>query len=78
MRHRSLSGLSHAFGIMLKGKPAVLVQNGRLQHKNMLWNHISEHDLQEDLRLEAKTEDLSKINVARVERSDDISFIKAE
>ena len=69
---------SHAFGIVLKGKPAVLVQNGRLQHKNMLWNHISEHDLQEDLRLEAKTEDLSKINVARVERSDDISFIKAE
>ena len=69
---------SHAFGIMLKGKPAVLVQNGRLQHKNMLWNHISEHDLQEDMRLEAKTEDLSKIKTARVERSGDISFIKAE
>jgi len=69
---------SHAFGIMLKGKPAVLVQNGRLQHKNMLWNHISEHDLQEDMRLEAKTEDLSKIKTARVERSGDISFIKTE
>jgi len=69
---------SHAFGIVLKGKPAVLVQNGRLQHKNMLWNHISEHDLQEDMRLEAKTEDLSKIRTARVERSGDISFIKTE
>jgi uncharacterized membrane protein YcaP (DUF421 family) len=69
---------SHAFGVLLKGKPAVLVQNGRLQHKNMLWNHISEHDLQEDMRLEAKTEDLSKIKTARVERSGDISFIKAE
>ena len=69
---------SHAFGIVLKGKPAVLVQNGRLQHKNMLWNHISEHDLQEDMRLEAKTEDLSKIKTARVERSGDISFIKTE
>jgi len=69
---------SHAFGIVLKGKPAVLVQNGRLQHKNMLWNHISEHDLQEDMRLEAKTDDLSKIRTARVERSGDISFIKAE
>ena len=69
---------SHAFGILLKGKPAVLVQNGRLQHKNMFWNHISEHDLQEDMRLEAKTEDLSKIKTARVERSGDISFIKAE
>src|SRR5437588_4171811 len=67
---------SHAFGIVVKGAPAVLVQNGRLQHKNMLWNHISEHDLEEDMRLEAKTEDLSKIKVARVERSGDISFIK--
>jgi len=69
---------SHAFGIVLKGKPAVLIQNGRLQHKNMLWNHISEHDLQEDMRLEAKTDDLSKIRTARVERSGDISFIKTE
>jgi uncharacterized membrane protein YcaP (DUF421 family) len=69
---------SHAFGILLKGKPAVLVQNGTLQHKNMLWNHISEHDLQEDMRLEAKTDDLSKIKTARVERSGDISFIKTE
>src|SRR5213080_551441 len=28
---------SHAFGILLKGKPVVLLQNGRLQRKNMLW-----------------------------------------
>ena len=41
-------------------------------------NHISEHDLEEDLRLDAATEDFSKIKVARVERSGDISFIKAE
>jgi uncharacterized membrane protein YcaP (DUF421 family) len=52
---------SHAFGTLLKGRPAVLVQNGRLQRKNMLWNHITEHDLEEDMRLEAKTEDLSRI-----------------
>jgi uncharacterized membrane protein YcaP (DUF421 family) len=69
---------SHGFGILVKGKPAVLVQNGRLQRKNMLWNHISEHDLEEDMRLEAKTEDLSKIKTARLERSGEISFLKAE
>ena len=69
---------SHAFGILVKGKPVMLVQNGSLQRKNMLWNHISEHDLQEDMRLEAETDDLSKIKTARVERSGDISFIKAE
>ncbi len=70
------TGFSHAFGFLVKGTPAVLVENGRLERKNMFWNHISEHDLEEDMRLEAKTEDLSKIKVARVERSGDISFIK--
>jgi len=67
---------SHRFGILIKGKPAMLVQNGRLERKNMRQNHISEHDLEEDMRLNAKTNDLSKITVARVERSGDISFIK--
>ncbi len=69
---------SHGFGILIKGKAVVLVENGKLKHKNMSLNHISEHDLQEDMRLDAATEDLSKIKVARVERSGDISFIKAE
>lgn len=69
---------SHRFGILIKGKAAVLVENGKLQRKNMRINHISEHDLEEDLRLDAATEDFSKIKVARVERSGDISFIKAE
>ncbi len=58
--------------------PAVLVQNGRLERKNMFWNHISKHDLEEDMRLDANTEDLSKIKTARLERSGDISFIKTE
>ena len=69
---------SHTFGILVKGKPVVLVEDGRLQRKNMLWEHISNHDLEEDMRLDAETEDLSKIKFARVERSGDISFIKAE
>jgi uncharacterized membrane protein YcaP (DUF421 family) len=67
---------SHDFGILIKGKPVVLVENGKLQHRNMRLNQISEHDLEEDLRLDAKTEDLSRIKIARIERSGDISFIK--
>ena len=55
----------------------VLVQDGKLQRQKMLWEHISNHDLEEDMRLDAETEDLSKIQVARLERSGDISFIKA-
>ena len=68
---------SHAFGILVKGKPVVLVQGGRVQQKKMLWEHISKHDLEEDMRLDAATDDISKIQVARLERSGDISFIKA-
>jgi uncharacterized membrane protein YcaP (DUF421 family) len=56
----------------------VLVQNGSLERKNMFWNHISKHDLEEDMRLDAKADDLSKIKTARLERSGDISFIKAD
>jgi uncharacterized membrane protein YcaP (DUF421 family) len=68
----------HPFGILVKGQPDVIVENGRVNWKTMHANHISEHDLQEDLRLSAETEDLSKIRIARVERSGDISFIKKE
>jgi uncharacterized membrane protein YcaP (DUF421 family) len=67
---------SHGFGILIKGKPVVLVQEGALQYKNMRGNQVSEHDLEEDMRLHAKTEDFSKIRTARLERSGDISFIK--
>src|SRR5262245_49022404 len=69
---------SHTFGILVKGKPVLLVQGGKLQRRNMLWEHISKHDLEEDMRLDAETEDLSKIQVARLERSGDISFIKVQ
>lgn len=69
---------SHAFGILVKGKAVVLVENGELRCENMRTNYISEHDLEEDMRLDAATDDVSKIKLARVERSGDISFIKAE
>jgi len=67
---------SHSFGILIKGQPEIIVENGDLILSTMLRNHISTHDLQEDLRLDAQLDDLSKIRVARVERSGDISFIK--
>ena len=69
---------SHAFGILVKGKPVVIVENGRADRKNMRVNHITQHDLEEDMRLDAEIEDLSKIKIARVERSGDISFVKAQ
>jgi len=79
--HRALGWVacrSHAFGVVVKGRPDVIVQNGEINWHNLLGNHVSKHDLEEDMRLNAKTEDLSEIRVARVERSGNISFIRRE
>ena len=78
--HRLFSWIacrSHAFGKIIKGCPAIVIENGRLQLDAMRRNLISDHDLEEDLRLDAQTEDVAKIKIARLERSGDISFIKA-
>jgi uncharacterized membrane protein YcaP (DUF421 family) len=69
---------SHAFGKLLKGEPVTLVRNGKIDHAEMRRSLVSEHDLEEDLRLDARTEDVSTIASARLERSGDISFIKQE
>jgi uncharacterized membrane protein YcaP (DUF421 family) len=69
---------SHWFGRLLKGCPEVIVEDGHLILATMRRNHISTHDLEEDLRLDAQMEDTSKVKLARVERSGDISFIKKE
>ena len=69
---------SHAFGILIKGRPEVIVENGNFVIDTMRRNHISKHDLEEDLRLDAEFENISRVQVARVERSGDISFIKKE
>ena len=66
------------FGCLIKGSPEIIVENGDLVLSAMRRNHISTHDLEEDLRLNAKIEDLARIRAARVERSGDISFIKKE
>jgi uncharacterized membrane protein YcaP (DUF421 family) len=39
-------------------------------------NHVSTHDLEEDLRLNGHIDDVSQVRLARIERSGDISFIK--
>ena len=77
--HRMLAFIayhSHWFGCLIKGSPEVIVENGEMVLETMRINHISKHDLNEDLRLDAKLDDIAKVKVARVERSGDISFIK--
>src|SRR5205085_8758907 len=50
--------------------------NGEIKWKKMKHRHDSKDDSEEELRLDAKTEDVSSIELARLERSGDISFIK--
>ncbi|MGB9474551.1 MAG: YetF domain-containing protein [Candidatus Udaeobacter sp.] len=77
--HRFLAYMafySHTFGILVKGRPEIIVRDGQYDFGKMRRNHISRHDLEEDMRLDAHLDDLSNVRVARVERSGDISFIK--
>ena len=69
---------SHWFGQLIKGKPITVVRNGEVDWQELKRALVSKHDFEEDLRLDAKTDDVSTIQVARLERSGDISFIKKE
>jgi uncharacterized membrane protein YcaP (DUF421 family) len=71
-----LAFYSHAFGILVKGRPDTIVRDGQYDFETMRRNHISTHDLEEDMRLNGHIDDLSKVRLARVERNGDISFIK--
>jgi uncharacterized membrane protein YcaP (DUF421 family) len=77
--HRLLAWIafySHWFGNLIKGPEEMLIRDGQLMHPALRNNHITKHDLEEDLRLTLHTEDLQRIQTAWMERSGGISFIK--
>ena len=67
---------SHWFGKLIKGQPITVVRNGEVDWQQLKRALVSKHDFEEDLRLDGKTDDVSTIQLARLERSGDISFIK--
>ena len=66
---------SHGFGVLIKGRPELIIDDGDLILQTMRRNHISQHDVEEDMRLEARTKNLKDIHKGYVERSGDISFL---
>lgn len=66
---------SPAFRRLIKGDPEELVRDGRLIRAALRKHQITEEDVREDLRLDAKVDELSKVRVARLECSGDLSFI---
>jgi uncharacterized membrane protein YcaP (DUF421 family) len=69
---------SHRFGAWVKGEPYILVEDGKFQRAAMRRKSVSEHDIEEDMRLSAELDEIGDIGVARLERSGDLSFIRKE
>jgi uncharacterized membrane protein YcaP (DUF421 family) len=67
---------SHRFGELIKGGPRVIVRNGRKDEKAMLTAHLTDRDLEEDLRRHGITS-IEDVAEARLERNGDISVIKS-
>ncbi len=66
---------SHRFGVLIKGHPRVLVRDGEVDRGMMRKTHMTERDLEEDLR-SSSVKDRSEVAEARLERSGALSVIK--
>jgi uncharacterized membrane protein YcaP (DUF421 family) len=66
----------HWLGNTIKGRSYLLVEKGRMDRDAMRRSNISEHDLLEELRLNANVEDLDQIEKAYKERSGQVSGVR--
>jgi len=73
-----LSIYSKWFGAKVKGVKVLLYRDGEFMKKNMDRVNITEHDIEEDLRLEAQLGSLDTIKEVYMERTGEISFVKKE
>ena len=64
------------FGDYVKGRPVLLVEDGRIRPEGMRETSLSEADLAEALRLQGKEPDPSRIRRAYLERNGSISVIR--
>ncbi len=74
----SIAVRKHGFGNLVKGEPTVLIQDGEVKRDILKKHDLSENDLKESMRLQAKTEDISQIQLATLERNGNISFLTKE
>jgi uncharacterized membrane protein YcaP (DUF421 family) len=66
---------SAALGSLVKGTSTVLIRNGRVDRKALRAAHMSDEDLEEDLREEG-VDDAGTVKEARLERSGKLSVIR--
>lgn len=76
--HRLFSNIaarSDYFGDWIKGHERVVVENGEILWDAMKKSNLSEQDLLQTIRLNARVGEVSKVKIARLERNGDISVI---
>ena len=66
---------SEQFGTWIKGRERVILKDGELQRDAMKESSLSEQDVMQALRLNANTDNVSGVKIARMERNGDISVI---
>jgi uncharacterized membrane protein YcaP (DUF421 family) len=79
--HWLLAALASRFdwlGPLVKGRPTLLARDGRIDRKAMREAGVSDHDLEQALRLQARRTDLAEVHLAYLERDGSISVIPAE
>jgi uncharacterized membrane protein YcaP (DUF421 family) len=73
----ALAARTSFFGPLVKGEPRLLIKDGQVQEEEMRRAKLSDHDLEQALRLQSRT-DPSKIKRAYLERNGSISVIPFE
>jgi uncharacterized membrane protein YcaP (DUF421 family) len=71
-----VSWRSRPWGKILKGRPEMLIQDGRRLEEALRRYRISAGDLEEALRLNARLKDPTQVDEARFERNGSISVIE--
>jgi len=69
---------SDLFGTLIKGKTNVMVEDGEVNWDAVRKSDFSEHDFKQSIRLNSGVSDMSKIEIARLERNGDISIVLKE
>lgn len=79
--HRALSKLtcwSPALERLVKGKPCVIVREGKADQRKMFQHAVSAGDLDEEVRLNGNLENISRVRLAMLERNGKISIVEKD
>jgi uncharacterized membrane protein YcaP (DUF421 family) len=79
--HSLLAALAYRLdwlGPLVKGRPTVLVRDGRVDRAAMRRVGVSEHDVEQAIRSQTRSTDISDVRLATLERGGAISVIPAK